>query len=120
MFFLSQIGLSPHRYFSRISNFFLGFSWILNNIERYFIFTVLQFGLKSIAYIFTRLLRPLVEYWRRQSINGVLYLDDGFGLAENKELCYKHAQVVKNDIARLGLVPNKDNKSIWKPGQTIE
>jgi hypothetical protein len=41
-------------------------------------------------------------------------------LAENKELCYKHAQVVKNDIARLGLVPNKDNKSIWKPGQTIE
>jgi hypothetical protein len=29
-------------------------------------------------------------------------------------LCYEHAQVVKNDIVRSGLVPNKD-KSIWKP-----
>ena len=34
-------------------------------------------------------------------------------------LCYEHAQVVKNDIVRSGLVPNKD-KSIWKPIQTIE
>ena len=49
----------------------------------------------------------------------VLYLDDGFGLAENNDLCYEHAQVVKNDIVRSGLVPNK-NKSIWKPNQTIE
>jgi hypothetical protein len=56
----------------------LGFTWIFNNIERYFVFTVLPFGLKSRAYIFTKLLRPLVAYWRRQSIKVVLYLDDGF------------------------------------------
>jgi hypothetical protein len=43
-----------------------------------------------------------------------LYLDDGFGFAENNELCYEHAQVVKNEIVRSGLVPNKD-KSIWNP-----
>jgi hypothetical protein len=59
---------------------------------------------------FVKLLRPLVAYWRRQSITVVLYLDDGFGFAENNELCYEHAQVV---------VPNKD-KSIWKSSQTIE
>ena len=93
---------------------FSGFSWIFNNIERYFAFTVLPFGLRSSAYIFTKLLRPLVAYWRRQSIKVVLYLDDGFGFAENDELCYEHAQVVKNDIVRSGLVLNKD-KSIWKP-----
>jgi hypothetical protein len=51
-----------------------------------------------------------------------LYLDDGFGFAENNELCYEHAQVVKNDIVRSGLVPNKDkrvfgnlvNTPIWR------
>jgi predicted membrane chloride channel (bestrophin family) len=80
---------------------------------------LLPFGLKSSAYIFTKLLRPLVAYWRRQSIKVVLYLDDGFGIAENNELCYEHAQVAKNDIVRSGLVPNKD-KSIWKSSQTIE
>ena len=72
----------------------------------------------SSADIFTKLLRPLVAYWRRQSIKVVLYLDDGFRFAENNELCYEHAQVVKNDIVRSGLVPNKD--SIWKSSQTIE
>ena len=70
---------------------FLGFSWIFNNIERYFVLTVLPFGLKSRAYIFTKLLRLLVAYWRRQSIKVVLYLDDGFGFAENNELCFEHA-----------------------------
>ena len=52
----------------------------------------------------------LVAYWRRQSIKVVLYLDDGLGFAENNELCYEHAQVVKNDIVRSGLVPNKDKR----------
>ena len=94
----------------------LGSSWIFNNIERYFVFTVLPFGLKSSAYIFTKLLRPLVVYWRRQSIKVVLY---GFGFAENNELCYEHEQVFKNDIVRSGLVPNED-KGVWKPSQTIE
>ena len=89
---------------------FLGFSWIFNNIERYFVFTVLPFGFKSSAYIFTKLLRPLVADWRRQSIKVVLYFDDGLGFAENNELCYEHAQVVKNDIVRSGLVPNKDKR----------
>jgi len=54
---------------------------------------------------------------KRQSIKVVLYLDDEFGFAENNELCYEHEQVVKNDIVRSDLVPNKD-KSILKPIQT--
>ena len=97
----------------------LGYSWIFNNIERYFAFTILPFGLNSSAYIFTKKIWPFVAYWRRQSINVVLYFDAGFGFAENNELCYQHTQVVKNDIVLSGLVPNRD-KSIWKPSQTIE
>jgi hypothetical protein len=33
---------------------FLGFSWIFNKIERSFVFTVLPFGFKSSAFIFTK------------------------------------------------------------------
>jgi hypothetical protein len=42
------------------------------------------------------------------------------GMNVNNELCYEHTQIVKNDIVGSSLVPNKDNKSIWKPSQTIE
>ena len=84
-----------HIYIFQEYETFLVFSWIFNNIERYFVFTVLPFGLKSSAYIFTKLLRPLVADWRGQSIKVVLNLDDGFGYAENNELCYEPVQVVK-------------------------
>ena len=40
----------------------LGFSWEFANIWKYFVFTVLPFGLSSAAMIFTKLLRPLVSY----------------------------------------------------------
>jgi hypothetical protein len=67
---------------------FSGYSIIFKDI---LFLQLLPFGLKSCACIFKKLLRPLVAYWRRQTIKVVLYLDDGFGFAENNELCYEHA-----------------------------
>lgn len=44
---------------------FLSFSWNLNSSHpRHFCFTVLPFGLSSVPFIFTKLLRPVVKYWR--------------------------------------------------------
>jgi len=56
---------------------YLGFTWEWNNSQSYFVFTVLPFGLSTICYAFTKLLRPLVGYWRGQGLRVVLYLDDG-------------------------------------------
>ena len=60
---------------------YLGFSWVFNGVTKYFCFTVLPFGLTSAPYIFTKLLRPLVKFWRFNGIKIVVYIDDGCGAA---------------------------------------
>ena len=47
---------------------YLGFSWNINGKIRYFMFTVLPFGLCSAPFIFTKLMRSLVKFWRREEI----------------------------------------------------
>ena len=96
---------------------YLGFAWKLNNAEKYFVFTVLH--LQSSTYIFSKVLRPLVAHWHRNSIQVVLYLDDGFGVAEDQERCSKYSDIVKKNIILSGLVPNKD-KCVWSPSQQLE
>ena len=98
---------------------YLGFSWEINNVVKYFVFTVLPFGLKSSAYIFSKVLRPLVKFWRSQSIKLVLYLDDGFAVSDDLQLSSRQAIQVKSDLISSGLVTNKD-KSIWTPVQSLE
>ena len=45
---------------------FLGFSWVVSGVRKFFVFTVLPFGLSSAPYIFTKVVRVLVRYWRSQ------------------------------------------------------
>lgn len=41
---------------------YLGFSWCIEGVQRYFVFTVLSFGLSSAGHIFTNIVRTLVNY----------------------------------------------------------
>ena len=45
---------------------YLGFSWFLDGKRRYrfFHFNVLPFGLSTAPYLFTKMLRPLIQHWR--------------------------------------------------------
>ena len=45
---------------------FLGYSWKSSktNKLKYYVFTVLPFGLSSAPYVFTKCLKPLQKYWR--------------------------------------------------------
>ena len=47
-------------------------------MTRYFVFTVLPFGLSSAPHIFTKVLKPLEKYWRVFGFNIALFLDEGF------------------------------------------
>ena len=40
---------------------FLGFSWVFKDNIKYFVFTVLPFGLTRAPFIFTKVVRPLVR-----------------------------------------------------------
>jgi len=46
---------------------YLGSSWGEGETQQYYVFCVLTFGLATACYVFSKLLRPLVKYWRGQA-----------------------------------------------------
>ena len=97
---------------------YLGFSWPMNGVVRYFTFTVLHFGLTSALFSFTKCLRPFLKHWRGKGF-AVLYLDDGWGRESSRDDCEKAAVSVKSDLIASGLVPSKEN-SVWCPTQIVD
>lgn len=94
---------------------YLGFSWKGN----YFCFTVLPFGLTSAPYVFTKCLRPLVKYWRKNNLKVVLYLDDGLIMAMSEAQCNSATGIIKQSLISAGFFIN-EKKSIFSPVQEIE
>ncbi|VDI70230.1 Hypothetical predicted protein [Mytilus galloprovincialis] len=82
---------------------YLGFSWKFGETVKYFVFTVLPFGLCSAGYVFTKVVRPLIAHWRKDGIKITVYLDDGLCLAETEKLCCEQSVRVKKrfDIVRF-------------------
>ncbi|VDH99277.1 Hypothetical predicted protein [Mytilus galloprovincialis] len=62
---------------------YLGFSWIIDGVANYFVFNVLPFGIASAGHIFTKVLKEVVKYWRKQGLKIIMYLDDGLGGASD-------------------------------------
>lgn len=58
-----------------LSREYLGFKWQ----DRYYVFNVLPFGISTAGYIFTKVMREIVKFWRSKGIRIVMYLDDGIG-----------------------------------------
>ena len=52
---------------------YLGFSWFYEG-ELRFVFTLLPFGLSVAPYCFTKIVRPLVKFWRSNGIKIVVFL----------------------------------------------
>lgn len=94
---------------------YLGFSWKGN----YFCFTVLSFGLTSAPCVFTKCLRPLVKYWRKNNLKVVLYLDDGLIMAMSEAQCNSVTEIIKQSLISAGFFIN-EKKSIFSPVQEIE
>ena len=97
---------------------FLGFSWTFGDVDRYFKFKVLPFGLSSACYIFTKLTRPLVKKWRGEGMKVLMYLDDGLGTHSDFDKCQDMALRIKQDLICSGFVP-KNEKSLWIPTKTL-
>ena len=94
---------------------FLGFHW--DNV--YYTFTVLPFGLSSAPYAFTKLMRPVVRYWRCTGLKAVVYLDDGLCAVKGKEEACAASQWVQSTLQRAGLVVN-ESKSTWHPSHVVQ
>ena len=94
---------------------YLGFAWE----GCYYVFTVLPFGLSTACYMFTKLLRPLVRYWRGQGIRIVVYLDDGLGAATGETEAANISKIVQSTLEQAGFVLNRE-KSVWQPTQRLQ
>ena len=93
---------------------FLGIEWG----GAYYVFTVLPFGLSTACYVFTKLMRPLVRYWRASGIRIVLYLDDGLATAADKQSALKTSIFVRETLSKAGFVTHPV-KSQWSPVQRL-
>ena len=101
------------------SHMFLGFQWEIKGVKNYFVFTVLPFGLSTACYLFTKLLRPLVRYWRGRGLKAIIYLDDGIVAVQGLERALHESVLVKGDLEKAGLVVNVE-KTNWMPSNNIE
>ena len=97
----------------------LGFAYTDHKEElRFFVFKVLPFGLTSAGFLFTKLLRVLIQHWRTQCLCIVAFFDDGLGAASDYEEAVRHSNMVFTDLVASGFVPNKD-KCTWEPTETL-
>ena len=100
---------------------YLGFSWRhgSSNFTKFYVFTVLPFGLSSAPHIFTKTLKPLEKHWRHQGICIAIFLDDGWAIERDRQVCSSVSKAVKADLGEAGFITN-DEKSIWEPCQRID
>ena len=93
---------------------YLGFAWN----KKFNTFMVLPFGLASACYIFTKLLRPLVRYWRAKGLRIVMYLDDGLCAVADYTPAVEASLLVCSTLDQAGFVAHPTN-SKWEPTQRL-
>ena len=95
---------------------FLSFKWTSDGVTKFYEFKVLPFGMCSAPYIFTKVLRQLVKYWRGCGHLTLMYLNEGLGGDTSFESAKSLSDTVRHDIVLSSFTPN-DDKSVWQPTQ---
>ena len=93
---------------------YLGFCFNSGKGNTYYQFDVLPFGISTAGYIFTKVLRAVVNYWREKGIKVILYLDDGIIGAESYITCQKIITEIRQDLDNLGFLMAEE-KCNWIP-----
>ena len=83
-----------------------------------YVFNVLPFGISTACYIFTKVLRDVVKFWRSKGYKIVMYLDDGIGGAKALHQATMVSEKIQSDLNSLGFLVAED-KCQWKPVQEI-
>ena len=97
---------------------YLSFSWKIDGKMRYFMFTVLPLALCPVPFIFTKVMRSLVKFWRREGIKIFVYIDDGLRTSPSLDLAVEEAEFVRNSLTQCGFIINFE-KSVWQPQKEL-
>ena len=66
------------------------------------------------CYFFTKLMRPLVKYWRGQGLRIIIYLDDGIAAIAGEQAACAASCKVQEDLNQAGFIVNV-SKCNWEP-----
>ena len=98
---------------------YLGFAFTDHRgVERFFMFTVMPFGLAPAGFVFTKLLRVLIKIWRANAIKIVTFFYDGIASVYSLQEGILHSSFVKADLLACGYIPNV-SKCSWFPVTSI-
>ena len=98
----------PHQQYS-------GFSWVIDGVQRFFVFRVLPFGLAIACFCFTKLLRPFALRWRSMGHNCFIYINEGISGHRTKQLACIAGHRQQSDLTRAGFIFGE--KCNWEPHQ---
>lgn len=80
--------------------------------NKLFQFNALPFGLSTAPFIFTKVLKPVIEFFREKGIVLVVYLDDFLIFGKLKLECAKNVKIVSSLLQKLGLIINWKKSSL--------
>lgn len=80
--------------------------------DKLYQFTCLPFGLSTSPYVFTKLMKPVVNHLRQRGIISMIYLDDILFIHESKETCTNNIKYAIKLLERLGFVINYQKSSL--------
>lgn len=80
--------------------------------DQLFGFNCLPFGLSTSPFVFTKLLKPVMEFLRKKGVIAVIYLDDIFCIASSFLECQESANLIKATLENLGFLINKEKSSL--------
>uniref|UniRef100_A0A914XGM4 Reverse transcriptase domain-containing protein n=1 Tax=Plectus sambesii TaxID=2011161 RepID=A0A914XGM4_9BILA len=98
---------------------YLGFSWNFGYGVRFFVYTVLPFGLSPAPMLFTKVFRPLVHLWRSRGYSCALYLDDGIFFAPCYDQARRMSEDIQADLQAAGVITSFE-KCRWSPVQRLD
>ena len=97
----------------------LSFKWPSEDGQlRSYEFKVLPFGLTSAPYVFTKVMRQLIKFWRGHGHRVLVYLDDGIGGHVSNPSAKQLSLKIRQDLVHCGFTLN-DEKSVWEPTQIV-
>ncbi|KZS08158.1 Uncharacterized protein APZ42_027944 [Daphnia magna] len=82
-------------------------------------FRCLPFGLASAAWIFTKLLKPVITFLSKQGLRSIIYLDDILILNASEKGAGQEYQLAVSVLERCGFLINLE-KSVGVPSQVME
>lgn len=93
---------------------FLGFAWIENGVECFYVYNSLPFGLATAGHIFSKVLRAVVTFWRSKGHKVITFLDDGLGGDVSYERATQSSHFIRESIQEFGFLLANE-KCEWLP-----